>query len=73
VYRPWTIICYDNVLQCTEVVCYNAQVLDYNVLGGKLNRGMAVLDALRALKGQDKVHCPIVLSNEQGKSNPAIC
>lgn len=32
-----------------------SEVLDYNVLGGKLNRGMAVLDALRALKGQDKI------------------
>ena len=26
------------------------QMLDYNVPGGKLNRGMAVLDVLRALK-----------------------
>lgn len=26
-------------------------MLDYNVPGGKLNRGMAVLDVLRALKG----------------------
>lgn len=25
-------------------------MLDYNVPGGKLNRGMAVLDVLRALK-----------------------
>ena len=27
-----------------------SQMLDYNVPGGKLNRGMAVLDVLRALK-----------------------
>jgi ATP-dependent protease ClpP protease subunit len=26
-------------------------MLDYNVPGGKLNRGMAVLDVLQALKG----------------------
>ena len=26
-------------------------MLDYNVPGGKLNRGMAVLDVLKALKG----------------------
>lgn len=31
------------------------QVLDYNVPGGKLNRGMAVLDALQAVKGANTV------------------
>ncbi|KAJ9509738.1 hypothetical protein QJQ45_011264 [Haematococcus lacustris] len=38
-------------------VCYNgspaAQVLDYNVPGGKLNRGMAVYDVLAAIKGAE--------------------
>jgi len=29
------------------------QVLDYNVPGGKLNRGMAVFDVLEAIKGAD--------------------
>jgi hypothetical protein len=29
------------------------QVMDYNVPGGKLNRGMAVYDVLAAIKGQD--------------------
>lgn len=33
------------------------QMLDYNVPGGKLNRGMAVLDVLRALKGEGQVPC----------------
>ncbi len=34
------------------------QMLDYNVPGGKLNRGMAVLDALRALKGETEANFP---------------
>eukprot|EP00967_Tisochrysis_lutea_P009997 scaffold11597_cov20-Tisochrysis_lutea.AAC.6 len=29
------------------------QVLDYNVPGGKLNRGMAVYDVLEAIKGPE--------------------
>lgn len=29
------------------------QMLDYNVPGGKLNRGMAVYDVLAAIKGED--------------------
>ena len=38
----------------SDLAHYNvAQMLDYNVPGGKLNRGMAVLDALRALKGDE--------------------
>ena len=28
------------------------QMLDYNVPGGKLNRGMAVLDVVKALRGK---------------------
>lgn len=28
-----------------------SQMLDYNVPGGKLNRGMAVFDVLKAVKG----------------------
>ena len=28
------------------------QMLDYNVPGGKLNRGMAVLDVIKALRGK---------------------
>jgi farnesyl diphosphate synthase len=31
------------------------ETLDYNVPGGKLNRGMAVLDVLRALKGDQEI------------------
>lgn len=31
------------------------EMLDYNVPGGKLNRGMAVLDVLRALKGDQEI------------------
>ena len=29
------------------------QMLEFNVPGGKLNRGMAVLDVLRAIKGSE--------------------
>lgn len=29
------------------------QVMDYNVPGGKLNRGMAVYDVVSAIKGAD--------------------
>lgn len=39
----------------TEGVARLPQMLDYNVPGGKLNRGMAVLDALQAVKGANTV------------------
>lgn len=41
----------------TADTLFALQTLDYNVPGGKLNRGMAVLDVLRALKG-DQVSYP---------------
>lgn len=34
-----------------EVVDYQAEVVDYNVKGGKLNRGMSVIDALKSIRG----------------------
>ena len=37
------------------------QMLDYNVPGGKLNRGMAVLDVLRALKHPAVRHSSLLL------------
>jgi hypothetical protein len=40
----------------TAVALFALQTLDYNVPGGKLNRGMAVLDVLRALKGDQASH-----------------
>jgi Polyprenyl synthetase len=40
----------------TAVALFALQTLDYNVPGGKLNRGMAVLDVLRALKGDQVSH-----------------
>lgn len=42
--------CTHQHLVATSTAC-PLQMLDYNVPGGKLNRGMAVLDVLRALKG----------------------
>ena len=34
------------------------QMLDYNVPGGKLNRGMAVYDALKAIRGSQVCGAP---------------
>src|SRR3989339_770988 len=34
-----------------DVVAYVREMFDYNVPGGKLNRGMAVIDTLAVLKG----------------------
>lgn len=46
-----------------ESWCCELQMLDYNVPGGKLNRGMAVLDALRALRGDDEASCAELAQN----------
>ena len=50
------------LLAQTAVAFFALQTLDYNVPGGKLNRGMAVLDVLRALKGDQASHARRVKS-----------
>jgi len=37
-------------MSLTHSILWLSQMMDYNVKGGKLNRGMAVYDTLQALK-----------------------
>lgn len=44
-------------VKCQDLVVFNScsalQMLDYNVPGGKLNRGRGVADAVVAIKGKE--------------------
>lgn len=53
--------------RCPALPVLGAQMLDYNVPGGKLNRGMAVYDVLAAIKGAEvrtgrPISCHLIVS-----------